>query len=55
MNHFVALIITSLCVASVFAFVNPDAGDQPLRYFFKLLGYMIVGSLLVAWLMALLV
>ena len=42
-------------MASVFAFVNPDAGDEPVRYFFKLLGYMIVGSLLFAWLMALIV
>ena len=45
----------SLCVSSVFTFVNPDAGDEPIRYFFKLLGYMVVGSVLFAWLMALLV
>lgn len=55
MNHFVGLMLLSLCVASVFTFVNPEAGDEPVRYFFKLLAYMIVGSLVFAWLMAFIV
>ncbi len=55
MNHFLGLIILSLCVATVFALINPERKENPARYFLKLLAYMIVGSWAFSWLMHLIV
>ena len=51
MNHFVGLFILSICIATVFALVNRNETSERIRYFFTLMGYMVVGSLLFAWVM----
>jgi uncharacterized membrane protein len=50
-NHFLGLIILSLCIATVFVIVNRERKQDRVRYFLRLLAYMIVGSLLFAWVM----
>jgi len=45
------MVLLSLVIATVFALLNPRPEIRPVRYFFVLLGYMVVGSLLFAWLM----
>ena len=54
MNHFLALLVLAVCIGTAFTLINPE-GQEPLRYFLKLLLYMIVGSWVVAWLMYVLV
>lgn len=51
MNHFLGLVILSVCVAAIFSFINRSDGWERWKYFFGLLGYMVAGSLLFAWLM----
>jgi hypothetical protein len=50
-NHFISLVIFSLAVAGVFALLNREGRRNQLVYFLTLLGYMIGGSLLLAWIM----
>jgi len=50
-NHFFGLIILSLCIATVFSLINRSDSKERVRYFFTLMLYMVVGSLLFAWLM----
>jgi hypothetical protein len=50
-NHFIGLLILSTCVATAFALLNRDTPQARLRYFFRLIGYMVVGSLLFSWVM----
>ena len=52
MNHFTGLIILAFCVATVFALIAKQDRRSQLRYFFKLLAYMILGSLAGAWVMS---
>ena len=51
MNHLLGLVILSLCVASVFAFISRETRKTRVRYFLTLLGYMVAGSVLAAWIM----
>lgn len=51
MSHFWGLIVLSVCVAAVFALVMKDSREERMRYFFSLLLYMILGSLMAAWIM----
>lgn len=51
MNHFVSLVIMSVVIATVFSLLNRSGRSERLRYFFMLLSYMVVGSLVVAWIM----
>ncbi|MEJ2080428.1 MAG: hypothetical protein P8Z74_20940 [Acidobacteriota bacterium] len=51
MNHFVSLVILSIVLATVFSLLNRAERRERLRYFFMLLGYMVVGSLIVSWIM----
>ena len=51
MNHFIGLIIISIVVSAVFSLLNRSEVREQISHFFLLLGYMVVGSLLVAWLM----
>ena len=51
MNHYVGLLITSFCIATVFSLIARETGKERIRYFLKLMLYMAVGSLMTAWLM----
>ena len=51
MNHFITLIIISICIAGVFSLVNKEQKQERIRYFLILLAYMILGSLVFSWLM----
>jgi hypothetical protein len=50
-NHFIGLIIISIMISAVFSLLNRDEAKEQIRHFFLLLGYMVVGSLIVAWIM----
>lgn len=52
MNHFVMLVILSLAIATVFTLVTKQAKSEQLRYFSKMLLYMVVGSLVAGWVMS---
>jgi len=52
MNHFTGLIVLALCIATVFALIAKEDGHARIRYFFKLMAYMILGSLAGAWVMS---
>ncbi len=51
MNHYVNILIMSVCISAVFTFITKETLKERIRYFFKLMGYMGLGSLLGAWLM----
>lgn len=51
MNHFLLLVLLSLCISAVFAVISREGRDEQFRYFLTLLGYMVLGSLAAAWLM----
>jgi mannose/fructose/N-acetylgalactosamine-specific phosphotransferase system component IID len=51
MNHFFSLVILALGVAAVFALVTKEDAKQQLRYFFVLLGYLVLGALVTSWVM----
>jgi hypothetical protein len=51
-NHFVALLVLSFCVATVFALINRSGTEERVKYFLTLIGYMVVGSLVFAWIMS---
>ena len=52
MNHFDGLVVLAFCVALVFALIAKEGRQARVRYFFKLLAYMILGSLAGAWAMS---
>ncbi len=52
MNHFTGLIILAFGIALVFALIAKEGRPARIRYFFKLLAYMILGSLAGAWVMS---
>ncbi len=51
MNHYLSLIVLSLCIASVFTLITKDTPEERIRYFLSLLAYMILGSLATGWVM----
>ena len=51
MNHYVGILIMSICVATVFTLIARDTREERIRYFLKLVVYMAIGSLVVAWIM----
>ncbi len=51
MNHYLAISIISLCIATVFTLITKETKQERIRYFLKLMGYMVLGSFVAAWLM----
>ncbi len=51
MNHYISLVILAFGVTSVFTAISREAEKNRLKYFLTMIGYMVVGSLLAAWLM----
>ena len=51
MNHYVAILILSLCIASVFTLIVQESMQERIRYFLKLMGYMVLGSFAASWVM----
>ncbi len=51
MDHYVAISILSLCIASVFTLIVQESAQERIRYFLKLMGYMVLGSFAVSWIM----
>ena len=51
MNHYIAVSILSLCIASVFTLIVKESAEERIRYFLKLMGYMVVGSFVASWVM----
>jgi len=50
-NHYVAILILSLCISSVFSLVVKENAEERIRYFLKLMGYMVLGSFVASWVM----
>jgi len=50
-NHYIAISILSICITTVFTLITKETKEERIRYFLKLLGYMVVGSFAVAWIM----
>jgi len=50
-NHYIAISIMSVCIATVFTLITKETQEERIRYFLKLLGYMVVGSVAAAWIM----
>jgi hypothetical protein len=50
-NHYIAIAILSVCIATVFTLITEETQEERIRYFLKLLGYMVVGSFVAAWIM----
>jgi uncharacterized membrane protein len=50
-NHFYSLLILAISVAIVFALITKEGAQQQLRYFFVLLGYLVLGALVTSWVM----
>ena len=51
MNHYLAISIISLCIATVFTLITKETKQERIRYFLMLMGYMVLGSFVAAWLM----
>ena len=51
MNHFIALLVLSIVVATVFTLINFSEKKQRISYFGRLMLYMVLGSVLFAWVM----
>ncbi|MEE8348777.1 MAG: hypothetical protein V3R94_04350 [Acidobacteriota bacterium] len=51
MNHYIAILILSLCIGSVFTLIVKEDVAARLRYFLKLMGYMVLGSFVASWVM----
>ena len=51
MNHYIAISILSVCITIVFTLITKETKEERIRYFLKLLGYMVVGSFVGAWIM----
>ena len=49
MNHFVALSILGIAIATVFSLITKEGPQEQIRYFGKLFAYMVMGSLAGAW------
>ncbi|HSR66295.1 MAG TPA: hypothetical protein VLU25_00010 [Acidobacteriota bacterium] len=52
MNHFISLLLLSLCIALVFATISKNTQKERARYFLQLMGYMVLGSLVASWVMS---
>lgn len=52
MNHFLMLVIISLAVALVFTLISKENRSEQMRYFLKMILYMVIGSLIGAWVMS---
>lgn len=52
MNHFLGLMLLALCISLVFAAITKETQRERVRYFFVLMGYMVVGSLVASWIMS---
>lgn len=52
MNHFVALSILGIAIATVFSLITKEDPQEQIRYFGKLFAYMVIGSLAGAWVMS---
>ncbi len=50
-NHLLLMVLFSVPVSLVFAFISKDEGRERAKYFFYLLGSFLVLSILVGWLM----
>jgi len=50
-NHYIAISILSVCITTVFTLITKETKEERIHYFLKLLGYMVVGSFVVAWIM----
>ena len=51
MNHFIAISILSVCITTVFTLITKETKEERIHHFLKLLGYMVVGSFVVGWIM----
>ncbi|MDA2928109.1 hypothetical protein MYX78_12940 [Acidobacteria bacterium AH-259-G07] len=51
MNHYIAILILSVCVATVFTLITKETNEERIRYFLKLMAYMVLGSFIAAWIM----
>jgi len=51
-NHFVALSILGIAIATVFSLITKEDPQEQIRYFGKLFAYMVIGSLAGAWVMS---
>ena len=51
MNHYIAISILSLGIATVFTLITKETKQERVRYFLKLMGYMVLGSFVASWLM----
>jgi uncharacterized membrane protein YfcA len=51
LNHYIAVLILSLCISSVFTLVVKENAEERIRYFLKLMIYMVLGSFVASWLM----
>lgn len=51
MNHYLGLIVLSVSIATLFSLIMKESKEERFRYFVSLLAYMIVGSLIAAWVM----
>lgn len=51
MNHFLGLLVISISIAAVFALIMKESREERVRYFLLLLAYLVVGSLVAAWVM----
>ncbi len=50
-SHFLTLLIFSIIVSTVIAFIKHDEKKEIMRYGLKLLGLMVGGVILVSWIM----
>lgn len=50
-NHLLLMVLFSVPVSLVFAFIAKDEGRERAKYFFYLLGTFILLSILVGWIM----
>jgi len=51
MNHYIGILVMSVCVATVFTLIARNTLKSRILYFLKLMGYMAIGSLVAAWIM----
>lgn len=51
MNHYVGLLILSVCIATAFALLNRSGRKERVKYFLRLMAYMALGSLVFSWVM----
>jgi hypothetical protein len=51
LNHFLGLVLLSVCIATAFSLLNEETAKGRVHYFLRLIVYMVFGSLLFSWLM----